>query len=111
MRRDGGSRWSTSERLSGRPTPVRRRAGSGVAVDYDQMTVEHVASQNPGSGATQVSVEHVAAIGNQLFCDQRIQEKLKNKAFAEKRKILRGSGLAAAKDMVAKRRWDEEAID
>jgi len=84
---------------------------SGVVVNYDQMTIEHIAPQKAASGAPSVSSEHIAAVGNQLLCNGALQDRLKNKPFANKRQILKGCGVAAAKDVVAKKHWDNRAID
>ena len=84
---------------------------SGVVANYDQMTIEHIAPQKPASGAPSVSADHVAAIGNQLLCDNALQDKLQNKPFADKRNILKGCGVAAAKDVVATTHWDNKAIE
>jgi Protein of unknown function (DUF1524) len=60
---------------------------SGVSVDHDRMTIEHIAPENPVK-PTALAHEHVASIGNLLFVDQELNEKLENKTFAEKKKIL-----------------------
>jgi hypothetical protein len=84
---------------------------SGVIANYDQMTIEHIAPQKPTPGAPSISYEHIATVGNQFLCDSTLQERLKNKPFADKRHILKDCGVAAAKDVVATKDWDDKAID
>ncbi len=84
-------------------------ARNGVAADYEQMTIEHVAPQNPAAGAPSVSADKVAMIGNQLVCDVTLQHKLKNKPFTEKRKLLKK--LATAADIVDKPCWGDVEIE
>jgi uncharacterized protein with ParB-like and HNH nuclease domain len=85
-------------------------ADGGVAVDHEQMTIEHVASQNPAGSAT-ISEDHVAMIGNLLWCDSKVQDKLKNKAFAEKRNILKTSDVPGAEAVAGKAAWGETEIE
>jgi hypothetical protein len=60
---------------------------SGVSLDHERMTIEHLAPENPAkpNGLTD---EQIASIGNLLFVDQELNEKLENKTFPEKKKIL-----------------------
>lgn len=54
-------------------------------VDYDQMTIEHLAPENPGSGKKGIDTGN---IGNLIFVSQGLNGKLKNKDFSAKKKIL-----------------------
>jgi hypothetical protein len=65
-------------------------ASGGVAPDYTQMTIEHIAPQNPPTAGA-VDAEHVAMLGNLILCNVDLQDQLKNKPFEEKRKILEKS--------------------
>jgi hypothetical protein len=65
-------------------------AQNGVPVDYDSMTIEHIAPQNPvGSDA----VEGYASLGNLLLVSEELNARLKNKSFVEKKTILVDSGI------------------
>ena len=83
----------------------------GVAIDYDSMTIEHVASQSPGAGSAALSPDHVAMLGNLLLCDTPLQNQLKNDPFDKKKEILKKSGLGAAKGITTKAVWDKAAIE
>lgn len=50
---------------------------TGVRPDYEQMTVEHLASQNP-SGAAEASEDVIGMLGNLLLVPQELNEGLKN---------------------------------
>jgi hypothetical protein len=60
---------------------------AGISPDFDRMTIEHIAPENP-IGSNTLGDEQVASIGNLLFIDQDLNEKLENKSFSEKKKIL-----------------------
>jgi uncharacterized protein with ParB-like and HNH nuclease domain len=57
-----------------------------ATIDYSQMTIEHVASQNPADGQP---LQHVGAVGNLLFLAPKLNDKLKNKPFDKKIAILK----------------------
>ncbi len=60
---------------------------SGVALDFSNMTIEHLA---PESGkSSQVSPADVAKIGNLILVDEALNNKLANKPFKEKQAILK----------------------
>jgi hypothetical protein len=62
----------------------------GLPIDYEQMTIEHLASQNPREGHT-IPPECVQQIGNLLLVSTDLNVQLGNKAFASKKKILESS--------------------
>jgi uncharacterized protein with ParB-like and HNH nuclease domain len=66
-----------------------RRAGTPV--DYEKMTIEHVASENPASGKAKLSDSVVAQLGNLILVDQTTNQKLANRDFNEKKRILLSS--------------------
>lgn len=84
---------------------------SGVVVNYDMMTVEHIAPQNPGPGATKVPLDHVAMLGNQILCNDDLQKKLANKVFAQKKEVLKTSKIATAADIVSEDGWNSKLIE
>ena len=64
----------------------------GSVVDYDAMTIEHLAPQNPPSSSP-VPVELVGSIGNLLLIPGELNEQLANKPFKKKREILLSAGV------------------
>lgn len=86
-------------------------SGTKVLLDHSMMTIEHVAPQNPRAGVEPtISPEHVAMIGNLLWCSDDMQDRLKNKSFGEKRKILREKGIVGADGIVGLKEWTNETI-
>ncbi|MGM4919544.1 DUF262 domain-containing protein [Tardiphaga sp. 813_E8_N1_3] len=57
-----------------------------AAADYSKMTIEHIAPQNPSDSNKPNSL--YAAVGNLILVSDGLNGKLKNKVFAEKKKIL-----------------------
>jgi len=55
-------------------------------VDYSRMTIEHIAPQNPPTSGEATAL--FGAIGNLVLVSEGLNGKLKNKSFAEKRKIM-----------------------
>lgn len=87
-------------------------SNTGVAIDFDKMTIEHVAPQNPQPGAAQkISSDHVAMLGNLLLGDEKLQNDLQNHGFEKKKQVLKASGLGAAKAITAKSAWTQAAIE
>jgi hypothetical protein len=58
----------------------------GLAVDPSKLTIEHLSPESPKTAG--LSQEDVASIGNLILVTQEINNKLANKSFDEKRKIL-----------------------
>ncbi len=88
-------------------TWLDRNEGSGVSLDYTQMTIEHLSSQ---SGS--LSSELIANIGNLLLCEKEFNSKvLAAKTFAEKKAALTKSKVsfdAAVKNASA---WGQKEIE
>ncbi len=62
-------------------------ATSGIAIDMDKMTIEHLASQNARQ-PTGLSANDIAKIGNLLLVDSKLNGKLDNKSFTDKKAVL-----------------------
>jgi uncharacterized protein with ParB-like and HNH nuclease domain len=71
-------------------TKITQHNSSGVSVDAERMTVEHIAPENPTRPAS-LSDEQVASLGNLILVDSKLNNKLGNKNFADKKRILRNS--------------------
>lgn len=61
----------------------------GVALDYDAMTIEHLAPQNGKPSG--LSESQIACIGNLVLVDPKLNNKLANRDFTAKKKILQSS--------------------
>lgn len=92
-------------------TKYYRHHSDGVAPDFDQMTIEHLAPES-GHTAADVGDREIACIGNLILVDEALNNKLANKGFDEKKKVL------AAKNQVwidptvlTATKWDKAAID
>lgn len=86
---------------------IDRRQASGVAVDYEQMTIEHITPQSDRS----MSTEAIGNIGNLLLCEGGFNGKeLAAKSFVEKKKILNESGLSLDEPLKNASRWTEKEI-
>lgn len=66
------------------------RNTSSAPTDYSQLTIEHVASQSEISKDLPANV--VGQIGNLLLVPEELNNKLRNKAFSDKKRILKDSG-------------------
>ena len=83
---------------------------TGLKPDHERMTVEHIAAEHPSQSST-LSVEHVASIGNLLFVDQELNEKLENKSFAEKKKILLKANVGVDEHIAKATSWGQSEIE
>lgn len=77
---------------------------SPVVVDYDQMTIEHLASQNL-IGQGEFNEILVGQLGNLLLVSDDLNAKLKNKPFKDKKKILLDSGFKLPDEVKASATW------
>lgn len=84
---------------------------AGAAVDYDRMTIEHIASQNPAGGTAAVSDEHVGQLGNLLLVSEAMNLQLKNKPFAEKLSIFKGAKTWVDANVLAAKAWGDNEIE
>ncbi|UOT04485.1 DUF262 domain-containing HNH endonuclease family protein [Rhodococcus opacus] len=60
-------------------------------VDFDDLTIEHVAPQS-GIGKNSWDAQTVGQLGNLIFLDQKMNEKLEEKPFNEKKRLLQEDG-------------------
>lgn len=80
----------------------------GDPIDYSRMTVEHIAPQNPQGGR---ALSRHGAIGNLLFVSEDLNGKLKNKEFAEKKKLLKGANVPLDDVLSNADQWSSKEID
>lgn len=80
---------------------------NGVAVDYDQMSIEHLASQS-----TKLDADTVGNIGNLLLCESDFNRNvLAAKPFAEKKAILKESKITLDHAIKGATSWGAEEIN
>lgn len=84
-----------------------RGEGSGVAVDYEQMTIEHLASQ---SGSLDEAI--VGNIGNLLLCEASFNgQQLAARSFKEKKALLKKSKVTLDPIIRNADKWGAPEID
>lgn len=81
----------------------------GLPIDYDQMTIEHLASQNPKAGKS-IGDEFVGQLGNLLLVDSHMNNELANKDFRRKKEILKSSKVWIDPDIRKATAWGEKEI-
>lgn len=82
---------------------------SPIVVDYDQMTIEHLAPQSLiGQGEYNEAI--VGQLGNLLLVSDDLNAKLKDKPFKEKKQILLKSGFKLPEEMKAATTWGATEI-
>jgi len=67
-----------------------QKNSTGLVIDVDQMTIEHLAPENPPTSSG-LNDNIVASIGNLILVDQPLNDKLGNKSFPEKVAILKSA--------------------
>ena len=65
---------------------------SGIEINYDAMTIEHLLAQNPKQKSTGHD-ESFGLIGNLLLLDEKTNNKLSNKSFNDKITILQKTSI------------------
>lgn len=78
-------------------------------VDYNNMTIEHIAPQDQ-KGPKKLKSKVIGQIGNLLFLKKGLNEKLKNKDFTEKRKILQDNSVVLDNKLKDTKVWGENEI-
>ena len=86
-------------------------AFSQLPVDYEQMTLEHLASQNARGGQARVDESHVAQVGNLVLVSRNLNRRLANKPFAAKMDMLREAGVWLDDELSAAEDWGEPEIE
>lgn len=67
---------------------IYQKNSTGLAIDPEQMTIEHLVAENPAKSAG-LTHDQVASIGNLILVDQTLNNKLGNKSVAEKVQLLK----------------------
>ena len=82
----------------------------GLPIDPEQVTIEHLAPENPGKGSN-LSAEAVASIGNLILVSQELNNKLANKDIHEKAKILRAAKVWVDPIILSAKTWGAAEIE
>jgi hypothetical protein len=90
-------------------TRIHKHNSKGIPVDYDQMTIEHLAAQN-ALGPAQVPDERCAEIGNLILVNHDLNEKLGNKLIQQKLTILQNSNVEIESAIAKVQDWGEAEI-
>jgi hypothetical protein len=79
-----------------------------VVIDYSKMTIEHLAPQNPREGEKAASLH--ASVGNLILVSEDLNQKLKNKPFIEKKKLLTQAAVPMDPFLLFATSWDDKQI-
>ncbi len=82
---------------------------SGVAPDYDQMTIEHLAPQTVTT-SWKVSEDHVGVMGNLLLVSEDLNEQLGTKTFKSKKELLLGEDSKLYGFLKNETRWNNDRV-
>jgi uncharacterized protein with ParB-like and HNH nuclease domain len=83
---------------------------SGSPIDYEKMTIEHLASENPTASSSKIPPQFIAQLGNLLLVNEEANAKLRNQSFLHKKKILMDSKLALDKWITESNDWSVKEI-
>ncbi|GAC1447762.1 MAG: DUF262 domain-containing protein [Ktedonobacteraceae bacterium] len=83
---------------------------SGVALNYELMTIEHLAPQNPRAGNS-VKLPHVSLLGNLILVDNSLNRSLGNNDFAQKQRDLLKSRVWMDETIKQAKKWTEADIE
>jgi hypothetical protein len=89
---------------------IYQKNSTGLPMDPEQATIEHLAPENPAKN-NGLSPEQVASIGNLILVNQSLNNKLANKTFPEKVKILRGANVWVDPEILNSQNWGPAEIE
>lgn len=84
------------------------KAKSGVAVNYDLMTLEHIFAENDTSQS--IDIEDIGKIGNLLLMEESLNSKLGNKPFAKKHPTYLSANIFLDDKIKNATNWDKTSI-
>lgn len=79
-------------------------------VDFDDLTIEHIQPQSSIDDSTWTE-KSVGRLGNLIFIDQKMNEKLGTKGFAEKISVLRSAKYSFPQFLNEKTDWTPSDVD
>jgi uncharacterized protein with ParB-like and HNH nuclease domain len=83
---------------------------TGITADAEQMTMEHLAPENPSKKGALLA-EQVASIGNLILLNQDLNNKLANKSFSDKVALLANSHVWLDPIISSAKQWGSEEIE
>jgi len=89
---------------------IYQSKSTGLPIDIEKVTIEHISPQSPAksSGLTE---ELVASIGNLILVDKTLNNKLSNKDFAEKVKMLNAAKVWVDPVILKAKTWGADEIE
>lgn len=84
-------------------------AAEALATDYDAMTIEHIAPENPTAISAPLQAA-VGALGNLILLPGMLNAKLANKRFHEKREIYKRAGVKMDRVLAKANKWSTREI-
>lgn len=85
----------------------RLMRGMDPPVDYQVMTIEHLAPQNPSKGVKLVEFDR---LGNLILISEKLNGKLRNRQFPDKKKILLDEGYPMDDILKEAGQWGSEEV-
>lgn len=112
---EGFVRFKSSNDYTGDRKTVRyvldrhyRHFSGRPLTDLSMMTVEHLGSQS----GTKLDPETIASIGNLIFVSEGLNDRLKNKRFAQKSKLLaKQTEIWVPPEILEAKQWGQRAIE
>lgn len=95
-------------RNGGIGTPVPQK---GTVINYDNVTIEHIASQSPSVTVPGFTGENVHKLSNLTLLTNGENDRAKNKAYASKKAIYHDSEYAINKYFDGVDNWNVESAD
>jgi hypothetical protein len=110
----GNLRYSAAD-TKGRPLVAyvlkkvdRALRTTDAPVDYSRMTIEHIAPQNPAD--PEHLVDEYPSIGNLVLVGEDLNNRLRNRPFADKKAILMEAGVPMDEVLLGADEWGREQI-
>jgi uncharacterized protein with ParB-like and HNH nuclease domain len=91
-------------------TRIYQKNSTGLPIDPEQVTIEHLAPENPPAN-TLLSEEQVASIGNLILVNQPLNNELSNKSFLEKVQLLRAAKVWVDPVILSAGNWGRAEIE
>lgn len=91
-------------------TVLDQETVSPIVVDYDQMTIEHLAPQSLIGKGDFVDAVIIGQLGNLLLVSDDLNSRLKDKPFKAKKEILLKSGFKLPDEITAASTWGPAEI-
>ena len=90
-------------------TKIYQSNCEGLPIDQERTTIEHLAAESAAK-TTNLADENIASIGNLILIDKSLNEKLANKEFAEKVKILKQAKVWVDPVILKAKKWGAKEI-